>query len=101
MNFISKILHFFGKSQNESDIEEEILEHVQDISYGKVFEGTSQIQCVCPVCEYGEGYMESFIPDLVETRIVTCDNCGTTFYGVDGFGSVNERTKAHDGTIVK
>lgn len=47
-----------------------------------VVEGTSQIQCLCPYCEYGEGYNEPITAVFYKLAILQCKVCNTEFYGM-------------------
>ena len=44
-----------------------------------IIEGTASLQCACPDCEYGEGYLESFIPEFSEQQVVKCPTCELEF----------------------
>ncbi len=46
-----------------------------------VLEGTSQIQCMCPNCEYGRGYNEAISGVFDTLKYLKCDKCDTEFFG--------------------
>lgn len=47
-----------------------------------IVEGTSTLQCLCPYCEYGEGYNGTFIAGRSPPTELHCDTCGTDFWGM-------------------
>lgn len=68
---------------------------------GVVYEGTSSLQCGCPVCAYGEGWLSSFVPAAASIRLVQCQKCGTWFraltHGPVDFDGKNYERTARDG----
>ena len=52
---------------------------------GAVYESCSAMQCVCPVCPYGQGRGVNFLPFKAATKkeLVTCDVCGTEYYSLE------------------
>ena len=47
-----------------------------------IVEGTSQLQCLCPNCEYGKGYNEPFIFEVTEKKVLECPSCKIKFIGL-------------------
>lgn len=45
-------------------------------------EGTSTIQCLCPRCDYADGYNRPFIAASAIACVLTCDKCATKFVGL-------------------
>jgi hypothetical protein len=53
-----------------------------DLMQGRIIEGSSTLQCACPVCNYGEGYCESFLSTDPQLVTLTCKTCGVKFVGL-------------------
>ena len=56
-----------------------ILNWARKLPLAWIQEGTSTIQCLCPSCDYAQGYNEAFHAVGYKERIATCKSCGTTF----------------------
>ena len=54
------------------------------IPHAWIVEGTSQIQCLCPACEYGRGYNEAIGvgPLNSKPKVLICKTCNSEFLGV-------------------
>ena len=55
---------------------------LRKLPFAWIVEGTSQIQCLCPSCDYAKGYNKpiSLVFDI--KAVLHCDRCDLDFYGL-------------------
>lgn len=54
----------------------------ESLASGLIIEGTSSLQCICPVCDYGDGYVSNVVPVAASPHTVKCSTCKTTFLSI-------------------
>ena len=55
---------------------------INELRLAKIVEGDNYLQCTCPTCNYGEGYLDYICLEFCKEEIIICETCGTEFIGL-------------------